>query len=716
MKKYIFVLLPSLLIVAMSAATIIEAIADTQRATTAVYHSWWFIALWAITAIYGLYMVAKVANKKPEIILLHTAFAIILLGAMLTFSTAEQGTIHIRQSETSNTFINDEGQKVDLPFGITLDSFDIEYYKATRTPSNYISQLTIDNNIKGVISTNNTLSYKNYQLCQAEYDEDFKGTTLLIRHDAWGLTLTYIGYAMLLAGMVVFLFGKKSVFYSLLKSAAVATLLLNVGNIDAQQTISAEAAKHLGQLQMLHNGRVCPLQTYAIQLTSKLYSKPTYKDFSAEQIVAGYMFFPDQWDDVDIIRIKSATVRRLLNIDTEYASFSSFFDNDNNYKLSAAFAALRHGKMQKLRQPLSEANEKAQLIADLESGYSFAIFPDFSNNKNQWLSPLNTHESKLPDNEKNIIDKSIELMRIYAQNGQNDSLIHVIDKLKRYQQIRGGKMLPAQSKVNAELTYNKLMVNRPLAICLIVIGLIFVALCASKPQRTTHGLYWAIALTTAIIAALILSAIMSLRWFITEQVPLSGGAPTMQFLALCTLITAGIAGRRMIMILPLGIIFAGLALMVASFGDANPQITLLMPVLTSPLLSLHVALVMMAYTLFGYLAFSGIYAITIGSKMQERLAHTNRIVLYPAIFLLTAGIFVGAVWAQQSWGRYWAWDPKETWALITMLIYSLPLHTQTIPKLAKPRIFHIYMIIAFASILMTYFGVNNLLGGMHAYN
>ena len=142
-----------------------------------------------------------------------------------------------------------------------------------------------------------------------------------------------------------------------------------------------------------------------------------------------------------------------------------------------------------------------------------------------------------------------------------------------------------------------------------------------------------------------------------------------------------------------------------------------MPVLVSPWLSIHVSLIMMSYALFAFIMLNGILALchTRQNDRVEQLTILSRLLLYPAVFFLGAGIFLGAVWANVSWGRYWAWDPKEVWALITFLVYGAAFHSQSLQAFRKPLFFHVYMIIAFLTVLMTYFGVNYVLGGMHSY-
>ena len=224
-----------------------------------------------------------------------------------------------------------------------------------------------------------------------------------------------------------------------------------------------------------------------------------------------------------------------------------------------------------------------------------------------------------------------------------------------------------------------------------------------------------------IIPFLYLTLTIALRGYIGNHLPLSNGYETMQFMAWVTLILSFYLQKRFILILPFGFLLCGLALLVSMLGEANPQITKLMPVLASPLLSIHVVVIMVAYSLLAFVMLNGVAAFILRFTHKEYresvecLQLISRIILYPAVFLLAIGIFVGAVWANVSWGRYWGWDPKEVWALITMLVYALALHPASLHYFRRPLFFHLFSIVAFLTVLITYFGVNFLLGGMHSY-
>ena len=294
-----------------------------------------------------------------------------------------------------------------------------------------------------------------------------------------------------------------------------------------------------------------------------------------------------------------------------------------------------------------------------------------------------------------------------------------IAKLKKYQVKECGNSLPSTTRFKSEKLYNSINWDRPLAMALATLGILLFAITCRCIARTRQLPRWANLTTTAVLAlALIyLTIALALRWIISGHVPMSNGFETMQFMSWATILISLLLARRSMLVLPFGILTAGLAVMVASFGESNPQITQLMPVLASPLLSIHVAVIMIAYSLLAFLMLGGVMALILrrDHAVGQRLHIIGQIILYPAVFLLTIGVFIGAIWANVSWGSYWSWDPKEVWALITLIIYALPLHGQSLPMFRKPQFFHGYCVIAFLSVLITYFGVNFILGGLHSY-
>ena len=309
------------------------------------------------------------------------------------------------------------------------------------------------------------------------------------------------------------------------------------------------------------------------------------------------------------------------------------------------------------------------------------------------------------------LDRSIALLEPAEQ-------IRAFAKMRMEQASEGAFGYPSEAVFQAEKLYNSSNLNKPLAMFCLTVGILaFLAFCLSDKR-----LRWLRICLICICVAVFgyLTFHIGLRWFISGHVPLSNGNETMQFMAWCSLILCISIRNRFRFALPVGILLCGAAMLVSMMGEANPRITLLMPVLQSPLLSIHVMVIMVSYVLFAFMMLNGVAAFIISARggsieRVEYLQTVSNIMLYPAVFLLTAGIFIGAVWANISWGRYWGWDPKEVWALITMLVYSLGLHAGSLKWFRKPMNFHLFCILAFISVLITYFGVNFLLGGLHSY-
>jgi cytochrome c-type biogenesis protein CcsB len=320
--------------------------------------------------------------------------------------------------------------------------------------------------------------------------------------------------------------------------------------------------------------------------------------------------------------------------------------------------------------------------------------------------------------------------RTALRKGRNIAIILLMLFVSTTSSARNTQQIPAKGNAiallgtnyGAEALYNSMSNNRPLAItCLATGTILFVLFCINRKENRTRQILASWIKVIAWVTAIYLSLQIALRWHIGGHIPLSNGYETMVFMAWLSILMTPIAGNRVKEMLPFGYIVCGLALLVSTFGDSTEQIAPLAPVLRSPLLSIHVVVIMISYTLLAFTMLNGIAAVAIKvtrkNKEEEiaELQRTSILMLYPAVFLLTAGIFIGAVWANVSWGRYWGWDPKEVWALITLLVYSATLHSGSIKAMRRPMFFHIYCIVAFLTVLITYFGVNFILGGMHSY-
>jgi cytochrome c-type biogenesis protein CcsB len=708
MKKLPFILL-IILTITLAGATFAENRFGTPFVLSHIYGSWWMITLWAAIFLAGFYLcISKLIKNRKPALLLHLSFGVILLGALLTFTTSKSGQIHLRENGESKT-------SIELPFELKLNDFSVDHYKGTDTPSDYISRLTfVDGNktFDATVSMNNILKYRGFRFYQASYDKDLQGSILSVSYDPFGITVTYTGYLMLLLSMIWILTSKRGRFRNLIRSLGIILLFIIPLSSSAQRTLNKDEAKSFGKLSMFYNGRIAPVNTYAQDFTKKITGKSTYKDFDAVQVLSGWIFFPQEWENEKLIKIKSKEVRRLVSEGADYNGrlrFGDFFQS-GIYKLSAM-------GQRNQNKGIIEADEKIGLLFAQDNGNFMTIFPQ----GNKWYSPNDDLTNVNPDDTL-FISKIFLLMRETLENKDSKSFIELVEKISLYQQKKAAQGAISPTKTEVEIFYNSfdvtgILFKINLVLGFLAFGIFLWELLSNKKIKGINILF-----TIQLIASLVLLTLkISLRWYISGHIPLSNGYETMIFVAWFVLLISLLSSRKIKILKAAGLLLSGFILLVASLGAMNPQITKLVPVLMSPWLSIHVSLLMISYSLLGLITFNGITAIILHSISQNhkdfiaKLKIISQILLYPALFTLTVGIFTGAVWANVSWGRYWGWDPKEVWALITMLVYSLAMHSESLPIFRKTIFYHIFMVIAFCTVLMTYFGVNLFFGGMHSY-
>ena len=744
LKRTAFSLLGILLLI-LTIATILEKIYGTDFVNEYIYSSVPFVILWGVTAITSLlYIIKSKLHRQPVIFLLHLSLLFILAGAFTTWIYGEQGTMRVRQGEQQTSFTDSKGISHQLPFSITLNQFEIIYYKGTLAPMDFISHISVADKdchrqIQGKVSMNHIFSYQHYRFYQSGYSEDNEGSVFSVSHDPYGIGITYAGYTLLLLSTVFFFFSPQSRFRQLLKSpllhrSLTVILLLFAfslnsnflkANSPSPKVLPREVAEHFGDLYILYNNRICPLQTFARDFTIKLYGSSSYKGLTPEEVLTGWLFYYDSWKNEPIIRIKSNEARKLLEIEGNYARLKDYISTINEYKLEKMMNHIRSGEQVTDKRGIEEADEKFNIINLVCTGAMMKIFPcrNIAGKTLEWYS----QSDQLPqdmDNDKCVfIRKSMSYVNeMIVMKKYNDACL-LLEKIKKYQQKECDGLLPADNKFKAEKIYNQFDYSKSVAMACICIGLIcfiYYCHCMASQKRTSRKAIIILNILLWIVFTY-LSAAICLRGYVSNHLPLSNGFETMQFMAWCTLLLTFLLQRKFAMLLPFGFLLCGLTLMVSMLGESNPQITQLMPVLQSPLLSIHVVVIMIAYSLLAFIMLNGVTAVILHQSQKEckeqieRLQIISQIILYPAIFLLAIGIFIGAVWANVSWGRYWGWDPKEVWALITMLVYALALHPRSLPWFHRTMFFHVFCITAFITVLITYFGVNFLLGGMHSY-
>lgn len=739
-----------LLIVVMAAATVVEHYSNTLFVSEHIYGAWWFTLLWALLAAGGITYIVKRHVRKWNILLLHLSLLIILLGALLTHLTSFSGTIHLRQGKAVDSYREmvsmTETKSKPLPFVVRLDSFDVVNHPGTSAASDYITRFSITDGktvTHAQVSMNKIFVYHGVRFYQASYDTDNLGSILSISSDRWGIPTTYTGYGLLFFSLLWLLIAPKGTFRRSIRqlshlgdtvnkskdntsqarrsSVLTNTLLILLLSVPitshAQTSVPRETADRFGKLLMEYNDRICPAETYALDFVQKIHGSRSYKDYTAEQVLLGWTFFPEDWSGEPFIRIKSSEMRQQLGLG-KYASMNAFF-RDGEYILGQPAYDYAHGtNKDAFHKACADIDSKLQMMMTLRQGTPFTLYPyTFSHHRTLWFSPFERFPKEMPRKDADFIGRTFATLFVVARRGDFATVNSTLDAIAKYQQRNGGNSLPSKGRLAAENVYNRLPYTTILFMLNLTLGMLTLGFMARRSTKATRPLR-----VLLLLSFLLLTFVLALRWIISGTIPLGNGYETTLAVAwmaqLFVLIftstqSTGHNGLTLLMC-AFGFLISGFFLLVSHISLMDPAIGPLMPVLNSPLLSIHVSFMMKSYAFLAITFFCGLAAL-IRPRTAEALQVVSRVFLYPAIVTLGIGIFLGAIWANVSWGSYWSWDPKETWALITFMLYAIALHTQSLPRLARPRAYHIYMVFCFLSILMTYFGVNYLLSGMHSY-
>lgn len=751
-KKIIFILY-ILVLVCMAAATIVEKSQGTDYAHAHYYGAWWFILIWAVLAALGAFYIIKRKVKCASTLALHLSFIIILAGALLTHISAKRGMIHLRIGQPTDTYMTqdeEQGMKEEkLPFSLCLQKFEAKMHDGTNAVADYSSKFTVidgDDKSEGEVSMNNIYSHRSYRLYQSSYDEDGKGSVLAINADPYGIPVTYTGYALLFISLVWMLFDPKGGYRKLLKSpllkkgALITALILSMGNIQTLYAESAtgnlqnavlpkETAEKFGELHILYNDRICPVQTFALDFCKKIYGARSYQGLTAEQVLSGWVFYGNTWTNEPFIKIKSGEMKTAMNL-PDYASLNTFFNREmGGYTIGQYVQEYYNGQQDKFHQQAADIDGKIQIIMELREGISLKVLPyTFTKNvkatkdhpfikagTTTWFSPVDKLPQAVEHQHALYIKNVFSLLYGDVQKGNMDRVNIFFDKMLKYQEVSSGSSLPSKIQYQAERINNAF----PFATILFMVNLTlgFIALFYTIYRMTKNRQLKALDITLPILLCISFLALtfgLALRWIISGNVPLSNGYESMLSVAWLVLLISIFMQFRIRIVMVFGFMLSGFFLLVSHINQMDPAIGQMMPVLNSPLLSIHVSIIMMSYALLSLTFICGIMGICMQSHAEE-LQTLSRIFLYPALTAMGFGIFIGAIWANVSWGNYWSWDSKETWALITFMIYAVVVHTQSLPIFRKPLTYHIYISLAFLSIAMTYFGVNYFLTGMHSY-
>lgn len=751
-KKIIFILY-ILVLVCMASATIVEKSQGTDYAHAHYYGAWWFILIWAVLAALGAFYIIKRKVKCASTLALHLSFIIILAGALLTHISAKRGMIHLRIGQPTDTYMaqdEEQGMKEEkLPFSLCLQKFEAKMHDGTNAVADYSSKFTVidgDDKSEGEVSMNNIYSHRSYRLYQSSYDEDGKGSVLAINADPYGIPVTYTGYALLFISLVWMLFDPKGGYRKLLKSpllkkgALMTALILSMGNIQTLHAESAtgnlqnavlpkETAEKFGELHILYNDRICPVQTFALDFCKKIYGARSYQGLTAEQVLSGWVFYGNTWANEPFIKIKSGEMKTAMNL-PDYASLNTFFNREmGGYTIGQYVQEYYNGQQDKFHQQAADIDGKIQIIMELREGVSLKVLPyTFTKNvkatkdhpfikagTTTWFSPVDKLPQAVEHQHALYIRNVFSLLNGDVKAGNTSRVNEFFVKMKKYQEVSSGNSLPTATQYKAERINNAFPFATILFMANLTLGFIALFYTIYRMTKKKEIKVLNIALPILLgVSFLALTFGLALRWIISGNVPMSNGYESMLTVAWFVMLISILMQLRIRIVMVFGFLISGFFLLVSHINQMDPAIGQMMPVLNSPLLSIHVSIIMMSYALLSLTFICGIMGICLRSHGEE-LQALSRIFLYPALTTMGFGIFIGAIWANVSWGNYWSWDSKETWALITFMLYAVVVHTQSLPVFRKPLVYHIYITLAFMSIAMTYFGVNYFLTGMHSY-
>ncbi len=744
----------------LAVATFIEKYYGTGMAKLIIYYSPVFFLLQFLLVLNFVFIVIKnryLKQAKWGVLFVHGALIVVLLGALITHLFSEEGYIHIREGESSNQFnVQSSGTAVvkTLPFSLELVDFTLHRYPGSGSPSSYESGLRVHTKEKvfdALVYMNNTLNVEGYRFFQASFDKDEKGTVLSVNKDVCGRTVTYAGYFLLLVGFILCFTGKNSrlrVLFRMLKKTSVATALVLCGfQMHAYASdqpelmpeiekypVNREHAGAFGTLALQSSyGRVIPVNTFSSEILRKLFHHDRIGNMDADQFLLSLLVMPELWSKQALIHVTNKELINLLNLSGKKCAYTDLFDSNGNYKLEKLVNQVYHkapAERSKLDKDLLKLDEKANILLQLFDLQLLNLFPDVDSPDHQWYSPgddLSAFSGKDSMFVSRIMDWYVGEVANATQTGNWQPADEVLKMISTYQSAKCHPGDIDNQKIQAELKYNRINIFSLCKRVYLISGAFLLILgCISWNRKSRYLTIGKCLLTAMIIGCFLFHTYgICLRWYIGEHAPFSNSYETMVYVGWATVLAGLLFISHSTVTLALATLFGGVILFVSGLNWMDPQITPLVPVLKSPWLMFHVAVIVAAYGFMGISFLIGITNLLIivfrkyrdGATRQrvKELSIINEISLLIGLILMTTGTFLGAVWANESWGRYWGWDPKETWALITIVVYTVTTHLRMIKCRYYLWIFNVLSVFAFATVLMTFFGVNYFLSGMHSY-
>ena len=661
-------------------------------------------------------------------------------------------------------------QVYELPFGIKLNDFIASKYPGTeKSYAAFESQVTVQDKEKPFdarIYMNHILDHKGYRFFQSSFDPDEKGTVLSVNHDEWGTNITYLGYFLLFFSLMAILFTKHSRFADLKrkletvkkKKAKILVIVVfgigftataqnhenhaptraQIDSIIEKNKVTQDHAAKFGRLIVQdEGGRMKPVNTFSSELLRKVSKSDTYNGMNSDQVFLSMTQFPRVWFEVPLVYIKNGndSIRKIIGLDPKekYAPFIKFFDERGNYKLSPHLEeAYKAALPDQFQKDFIETDRKVNLLNSALSGSILKIFPIPNDANNKWISYLELHSAKIHGIDstfvRNIMPLYLNALDSTKVKGDYTNANFFLKSMENYQLKFGSKVRPSEDKITSEILYNKYdifkklyylyMLSGVLMLLFVIVNIFFEKKALRYLINFFHiGIGFLFVLHTAGLAA---------RWYISGHAPWSDAYESMIYVAWATMFFTLAFDRKSKLTVASGTFVASMILMIAHWNWMDPSIANLQPVLNSYWLMIHVAVIVASYGPFTLAMVLGVVALLLmlftneGNKKKmelniKEITYINEMALTIGLVMLTIGNFLGGQWANESWGRYWGWDPKETWALISIMIYAFVIHARFVPALRGKWIYNLMSVVAYYSIMMTYFGVNFYLTGLHSY-
>ncbi len=683
------------------------------------------------------------------------------------------GTPEIARINGASVSVSYGSVQRKLPFEVHLNDFILKRYPGSGSPSWFESNVRLIDRAAALdqqqrIFMNNILNYKGYRLYQASYDTDEHGTVLSVNHDGWGTRITYFGYLCMAVGFLMSLVNRNSRFAWLWRSAAggsnaarivfaglvfgsLASSSYSQDSLPSADPHSADydssavsryappvvsralAVEFDTVLVQDNGGRIEPMSTLASEILRKVVRKETYEGQTPGQIVLGMLAFPRYWLNEPMILVNHPEIQRQLGISGRYASFADFFRGDQYVLKTEVEEAYRKKPAYRTKydNELIRTDERLNICNLIYTETSFKIFPVPGDSTNTWYSPV-TARGMFVANDSIFALHVLDYLALETQKSASDGdwelPVQLVRSIKKFQENYGGEILPSVSHIRAEIFYNRsnLFVHVMNVYMLVGFVLLIIQFFHLFYPFFNLRIFNIPAFIIILIAFLLHASGLGMRWYISGHAPWSNGYEALTFIAWATVLAGLIFSRKSGITLSATAILASLILMVAHMSWMDPQITNLVPVLKSYWLVIHVAVITASYGFLGLgalLAAVNLFVMIFQtekntSRIAPNIEQITRIIemtLTVGLYMLATGTFLGGVWANESWGRYWGWDPKETWALTTVIVYAVILHLRIVPGLKDKVLFNILALAGFSSVVMTYFGVNYYLSGLHSY-